>query len=612
MVWGLFPVDPIPGGDIEESRSDAASGNIVNTWLAYIENSPQPERLGQQTTEDTISQLRGLYRADRLRSFGDVLLQWGALESGEESYYIFSKGTYKVGRKGCDVIVNKDKGVSRIHAEIVVDEMASLGSLLNKSSNISSKVRIRDFSKYGTFIVKNTGSKEKVHECPNKETSLKDGDLVSFGTGNATYRFCSIPLTIFVYCSEPFEANQLLHEKISLTGACTTHSWNPDCTHVLVNQFRPLTEGLVDAFVAKKPFVLKDWIEAFAGKNIGTEIPSCSSYAPSLVLEGVSVKVADPKSRENCLTGYTFVLEQTHKYKFKDKLSSLLAMVGAEVVNVEGFSTNSQGLGDEGDNKVVLVTPPELMDKSVPNCNLSHLSRVKERDLICAAFSGHLDPSIIVAAPVMISSSCSTDETVVADSDVEAETATSVDLSVAIKPVETTKHETDHAATRLGSDNITCSVGRDYDTTARKDEVDKLESGNPDISSSDQDNTITARRYRIDEPESGNPDIIYSQILVVRDTNLPASDFSSTDNGVPNFKCFKKSRTPSGNSFDNLIPFAKYPYKDSDYGSDEVAVSVKEEKKRKQMEAIAEDLFNNEKGRKRGVAGSLHGIFTRS
>lgn len=145
-----------------------------------------------------------------------------------------------------------------------------------------------------------------------------------------------------------------------------------------------------------------------------------------------------------------------------------------------------------------------------------------------------------ISSAVVISSSCSTDETVVADSDVEAETATSVDLSVAIKPVETTKLETDHASTRLGSDNITCSIGRDYDTAARKDEVDKLESGNPDISSSDQDNTITARRDRIDEPESGNPDIIYSQILVVRDTNLPASDYSSTDNGVPNFKCFKK------------------------------------------------------------------------
>ncbi|KAG5530174.1 hypothetical protein RHGRI_030521 [Rhododendron griersonianum] len=235
------------------------------------------------------------------------------------------------------------------------------------------------------------------------------------------------------------------------------------------------------------------------------------SYAPSLVLEGVSVKVADPKSQENCLTGYTFVLEQMHKYKFKDKLSSLLAMVGAKVVNVEGFSTNSQGLGDEGDNKVVLVTPPELVDKSVPTEKFTLLRKV----------------------------------------------------------IATYDY-----------------LGRDYDTTVQKDEVDKLESGNPDISSSDQDNTITARRDRIDEPESGNPDIIYYQILVVRDTNLPASDYSSrtsTDNGIPNFKCFKKSRTPSGNSFYNLIPFAKYPYKDSDYGSEEVTESDKEEKNRKQM-----------------------------
>lgn len=35
--------------------------------------------------------------------------------------------------------------------------------------------------------------------------------------------------------------------------------------------------------------------------------------------------------------------------------------------------------------------------------------------------------------------------------------------------------------------------------------------------------------------------------------------------------------------------------RESDYGNEDVAESVKEEKKRKQMEAIADDLFNNEK-----------------
>ncbi|KAL6959724.1 Mre11 complex subunit Nbs1 [Sarracenia purpurea var. burkii] len=538
---------------------------------------------------------------------------------GEDRYFIFSKGTYTVGRKGCDVIVNKDKGVSRIHAKIVVDAMACLDDLQNKSFNVSSKVRIRDCSKYGTFINNNPGSKEKVHEFPNKETILKNGDLVSFGTGNATYRFCFVPLTFFVYSSDPSEANQLLQDKISSIGACMTPNWNPDCTYVLVNQFMSLTEDVIDAFVAMKPFVLKDWIEVLVGKNICTEIPSCTSYAPTLMLEGISVKVAEPKSRENCLRGYTFLLETTHKYAFKDKLWSLLEMVGAKVVLVDVYCTNSQGLEDEEDNKVVLVIPPGSVDKFVPPRNLCSLSRVKVMDLICTAISGSLDPSIIVAAPV-VSSSCSTDETVVADSDVEVETVISVSTSPALNTTESTKQErkekfsTDHSATRIPSGNVNCSRDAGYtNIMATKYQVDRLESSNPDISSSDRDSTIMARRDQIDEPESGNPDIIYSQNLIVRDTNLPVSDHSSTDNGVANFKCFRKSRTLiPGNSFDNFIPFSKYPYKDSDYGSEEVVESVKEEKKRKQMESIAEDLFNNEKARKRGAAGSLLGIFTRS
>ncbi|KAA8547636.1 hypothetical protein F0562_004065 [Nyssa sinensis] len=142
----------------------------------------------------------------------------GIASNGEDKYYIFRKGTYKVGRKGCDVIINKDKGVSRIHVEIVVDAMVSLDHLQNKSSNVSSKVRIRDCSKYGTFINKNLGSKEKVHEFPNKETTLKDGDLISFGTGNATYKFCFVPLVFFVHCPTLFQENQLLQDKISSIG----------------------------------------------------------------------------------------------------------------------------------------------------------------------------------------------------------------------------------------------------------------------------------------------------------------------------------------------------------------------------------------------------------
>jgi nijmegen breakage syndrome protein 1 len=43
--------------------------------------------------------------------------------------------------------------------------------------------------------------------------------------------------------------------------------------------------------------------------------------------------------------------------------------------------------------------------------------------------------------------------------------------------------------------------------------------------------------------------------------------------------------------------FLFFDNRDSDVGNEEMVESVKAEKKRKQMEAVAEDLFNNEKVR---------------
>ncbi|XP_034682569.1 nijmegen breakage syndrome 1 protein isoform X2 [Vitis riparia] len=530
--------------------------------------------------------------------------------SGEDSYYIFAKGTYKVGRKGCDVIVKKDKGVSRIHAEIIVDSMISLDPQWNKSSNVSSNVRIRDCSKYGTFINKNLGSKEKLHEFPNKETTLKDGDLVSFGTGNATYRFGFVPLIFFVYRSEPFQMNHSLQDKISSIGASVTRAWSSECTHVLVDQFMLVKEDLVDIFLAKKPLVLNDWIE----------------------------------------------------YNFGDRLQSLLEASGAKVDSIDGLSSRSQGLEGGENNRVVHVIPACSADKFDSFHNHRSVSSVKEMNLISAVISGHLDPSTMISPPVLVSSSCSTDETVVADSDAEVETATSSHANSAAHTKEVFKYDSKgeisvvadsdaevETATLIHANAAACTTETiKYDS---KGEISVVADSDAEVETATSIHTnaavrtaedikydskreisigqaanasetghmthfrqrndgVKTRRDKVDESESGNPDVLYSQDLIVRDINLLTS-FSSTKNRIVNFKCFRKAKTQSGNSFNNLIPFAKYPYKESDNGSDEVMQSVKEEKKRKQMEAIAEDLFNNEKGRRRGVAGSLAGLLTR-
>lgn len=502
--------------------------------------------------------------------------------SGEDKYYIFARGTYKVGRKGCDVNITKDKGVSRVHAEIVVDAMIAPLPLQTKSSILSSKVRIRDCSKYGTYINKNLTSMEKIHELPNRETSLRQGDLVSFGTGNAIYRFSFVPLIFFACCSEPTQVNHPLEDKLSSIGAHVTYHLNQECTHVLVDQLMPVKEDIVDAIVAKKPIVLGSWVEFLAEKNIRNELPGCESFAPTLTVEGVSVKLTDPKTRENCLEGYTFLLDSKPVYKFMDRLRSLLEVSGAKILSIDGFNLKSQSSVCGENDRVVCVIPERLSDAGFNK--LGSLLRVNEIGLICAILNGRLDTSMLKSPCVVVSSSCSTDETVVADSDAE-EMATSVlaTSSVGTKGVvETVPHEICMSYAAIKSeDNYVMSSRRSSDM-----------------------------RGKLDESESGIADIIYSQDLIVRNTSLPCAIITTANNRVVNFKRFRKTNTRSGNSFSRLIPFLKSPYKDSDYGSEEMVESVKEEKRRKQMEAISEELFSNEVGRHRGVAGSLRGILT--
>ncbi|CAJ1970803.1 unnamed protein product [Sphenostylis stenocarpa] len=498
---------------------------------------------------------------------------------GEDKYYIFKTGIYKVGRKGCDVIITKDKGVSRVHAEIVVNTMNLVIPLPNERSHLSPSIHIRDCSKYGTFISKNVGPKKKVHELPNKETALEDGDLVSFGT-----------------------------------GASITHTLREGCTHVLVDQLMPLKKDLVDAVVAKKSCVLKNWLEFLEERNISTEIPSCHSYIPTVSSGGESIKVADPTTREDCLKGYTFLLESEHSYKFQDQLKSLLEVAGAKVVSSEDFCSNSQGLNNREDNRVACVIPGGPARKSNLFDKLSSLPRVSEMDIICAAFSGQLDLSILKSPCILVSSSCSTDETIVADSDTEVETATSPRPNEAFSNDNDVKYEKTeelyddsytldkrkHESIEKSTDDV---LTRLHDTKRARTEtsLDGTSVRSHATSFRLDNDGVKVKKDKVDDNGTENSDIVYSQQLIVRDTNIHGSRSTAPNSSVPNFKCFRKLHTQSGNSFDNLVPFAKYPYKDSDCGNDEMAELVRDEKRRKNMEAVADDLFNNEKARKRGT-----------
>ncbi|KAL2317330.1 hypothetical protein Fmac_031206 [Flemingia macrophylla] len=553
--------------------------------------------------------------------------------SGEDKYYIFKKGVYKVGRKGCDVIITKDKGVSRVHAEIVVNTMNPVNPLPNERSHFSPSIHIRDCSKYGTFISKNVGSKKKVHELPNKETVLGDGDLVSFGTGTATYKFCHVPLVFFICSSN--KVDQSLEGKISSIGASITHTLGEECTHVLVDQLMPLKKDLVDAVVAKKSCVLKTWLEFFAEKNISTEIPGSHSYIPTVSAGGESIKIADPRMREDCLKGYTFLLDSEHLYRFGNQLKSLLEVAGAKVVSFEGICSNSQVCISSLSFPCMVILISCKSDLFNKQSSLLRYFEITTGELFCYLFSCDLVAHILLSwsgqkddvkgyfkdghglcntmlqlmkgLTLLVSSSCSTDETVVADSETEVETATSAHSNEALSNENNLKYE----KTEELCDDSEISDKRKHDRIeASCDDVSTrfhdIKSAKPETSlggasvrshntSFRNDGAIKVKNDKADGCESGNSDIVYSQHLVVRDTSIPSGTSTAPNSNVPNFKRFRKAQSESGNSFDNLVPFAKYPYKDSDCGNDETAELVKEEKRRKKMEAVADELFNNHK-----------------
>ncbi|KAG6385824.1 hypothetical protein SASPL_154705 [Salvia splendens] len=480
---------------------------------------------------------------------------------GENEYYIFKKGTYKVGRKGCDIIITKDKGVSRVHAEIIVNEMVGMDNLENIHSDNSSKVQIRDCSKYGTFIGRNLDSKEKVHEFPNKEATLKDGDVITFGTGIAQYRLVHLYYKIAFYGSQSKKVGKLVTLKVISRSASVTQAWTSKCTHMVIDDFTPINDEIINSIVARKPLVRFSWIEVVAGKTFSTEIPSLLSHAPTLTLEGASLKVADSQSREQCLAGYTFMLDSKHKYKFKEKMRMLLEAGGAKVVYTETSDQCSQITGMNTRDNLVCVVPVGMTSSCGNFKKFSYLPTVNEMELISAVVSGHLDLSVMASAPVLVTSSCSTDETVVADSDVEMETATSVPENV-VHVIESTEHDsvakTEAGATDPGSQGFLHPKG----------ETPKLDSPYWSSISRDRDEHMT-RNDEGHPSDSENVDIIYSESLIVRESSSAQFDQSTRNGQAANFKCFRKMSVPSGNSFSNLIPFSE----DSDYGNEDVCIA---------------------------------------
>ncbi|CAD6212978.1 unnamed protein product [Miscanthus lutarioriparius] len=545
---------------------------------------------------------------------------------GTQKRYIFAAGTYKVGRKDCDIIVQTDTSISRVHAEIAIEKMVAWDPHSGAPA-CPSFVRVIDRSKYGTFVNKVHGTQgSRLHK--DEDMMLTDGDAVTFGTGNATFRLSFVPIVAYFHGGKSARIDPSLHAVMKSIGAYATRKWSNECTHVLVDESCSLTPELLDAVMAKKQIVLGDWFKAMAEKNIHTEIPSCTQYIPNLALDGMVIKMVDINAIQNCLAGYTFILGSSDKYQFGEKLPGLLESTGAKYLHIDDFCANSQDSAAGDTDQQILVVPARYPLEFSKIRGLFTLSKISDVKLFAATLSGCLEATSIEPPAFIITSSNSTDDTIVADSDVEMETATSNPTGVANK--------SQHHIENISDDekeitNITNEVAVSISATKGNvihpkypEKVEDLKPIEEDVkviektamyrsTARDEDAHIfnkAPKDENLDTSRDGTSDVIFSQNLVVR--SFPQSaPATPTEVGGVNFKRFRKRETVSGNSFKDLVPFAREPYRESDYERGTLTDFMREEKQRKQMEAIADDLFNNAKSKKRAAAGSsIHTLLT--
>eukprot|EP00250_Pteridium_aquilinum_P005707 c15761_g1_i1 orf=361-2163(-) len=576
---------------------------------------------------------------------------------GSSKYYFTSPGTYKVGRKDCDVIIQTDKTVSRFHAEIKIDVLKPKNEPLDITNLPKPRIILKDLSKFGSFVNRNAGSKP-VFSLPNKEIDLNEGDLVTFGTDSSSFRLEYFSLLPHVAPLADESKRDTIVSTVSCVGGNAVDKWCAGyCTHLIVEDGSNVTEAVIQAVADKKPVIGMAWIEAISARtSLSSEFPGFSRFTPNLLwkIDGDAkfLKIIEPEARSSAFKGFTFHVGSMYLYNHKDLLQPLAEASGGIVCPVTEVSRSRVARNPQQKPNEILIIPalePNLQRWMSPEelRSISHVRKISEDKFIAAVLAGEFKEEYFenLASPA---ASAASDETVEASysgsheeeiksffqvtgqsSFVGKETKLVVSSREKCRPtsIQSTVDKTPQVKASLRQQDGS-SVGFLRFSAKHKHEpglvvqpaptsVEKFKGvQKTSVSTSTSHSRAVSESVSVaDARDSGRiiledlgdvkADVEFRNDLVVRTSAESLEKDCSTDLSVTNFKRFRKKPGSSGNSFAALVPFAKEPYRESDFNK-EVQEYMQQEKKRKEAEALAEDLFNAEKlKRQKGVGASL-------
>ncbi|XP_036193418.1 nibrin isoform X6 [Myotis myotis] len=225
---------------------------------------------------------------------------------------------YVVGRKGCDILLEKDPSVSRSHAVLAARFPATSPSQPHETPVLT----IKDNSKYGTFV-----NEEKMQN--GLSHSLQTGDRITFGVFESKFRVEYEPLVACSSCLDVAGKNALNQAVLQL-GGLTVNNWTEECTHLVMMSVK-VTIKTICALICGRPIVKPEYFTEFLkAVQSKTQLPQIESFYPPIdepAIGSKNIDLSGRQERKQIFKGKTFVFLNAKQHK---KLSSAVVFGGGD------------------------------------------------------------------------------------------------------------------------------------------------------------------------------------------------------------------------------------------------------------------------------------------
>ncbi|KAJ8288448.1 hypothetical protein COCON_G00011070 [Conger conger] len=263
------------------------------------------------------------------------------VEAGGESYYLLPGKQYVVGRKNCEILLQNDQSISRIHSHLAV-------SAQNSSQNEPIEFTVKDGSKYGTFV-----NEERLANGTPKV--LHSGDRLTFGVFHSKFRVEYEPLVVCSSCVDN-EGKAALLQIVQLLGGQLVNSWNQDCTHLVMSSVK-VTIKTICALVCCRPIVKPEYFsELWNALQQRLTPPTVDSFYPEIdepTLRKEDVDLSARPERKSLFHGKTFIFLNGKQQK---RLNSVVDFGGGRSQLLEEGSLPLPTLESSGSCVVDMVT----------------------------------------------------------------------------------------------------------------------------------------------------------------------------------------------------------------------------------------------------------------